>query len=273
MPDSVYLERDGAIATVVLNRPEKLNALTRSMWQTLGDAVEELSQDRSIRCILLRGAGEKAFSPGNDIAEFATERANKAQAIEYGAIMHATARALEECRHPIVAQIHGICVGGGLEIAAFADIRVCGESSRFGAPIKNLGLVMAYPEMAPLVRLAGEIVPREANLAVARALGLAEDLGRFGLPESSEIHVSAEGDPAGFTLALSGVNPRVILGWDDLEPKLRELARVLAAELPEFASATELDLRFAGQGILRNDPLPEGAEQAAAGRGYAPPST
>jgi enoyl-CoA hydratase/carnithine racemase len=160
----ILVQRDGAIATVVLNRPEKLNALTRPMWRALGEAVTRLSADDSVRCIVLRGAGEKAFSPGNDISEFATERSNKAQAIEYGAIMHATAQALENCRHPIVAQIHGICVGGGLEIAAFADIRICAESSRFGAPIKNLGLVMAYAEMAPLVRLVGRSIALEILL-------------------------------------------------------------------------------------------------------------
>lgn len=155
MSDAILVQRDGAIATVVLNRPQKLNALTRPMWQALGEAFRLLSADDGLRCIVLRGAGERAFSPGNDISEFATVRSNKAQAIEYGAIMHATAQAIEECRHPIVAQIHGICVGGGLEIAALADIRICGESSRFGAPIKNLGLVMAYAEMAPLLRLVG----------------------------------------------------------------------------------------------------------------------
>jgi enoyl-CoA hydratase/carnithine racemase len=78
--------------------------------------------------------------------------------------MHATAHALESCRHPLVAQIHGICVGGGLEIAAICDLRICGTSSRFGAPIKNLGLVMAYPEMAPLVRLVGSSVALEILL-------------------------------------------------------------------------------------------------------------
>ena len=161
---SILVSRDGFIATVVLNRPEKLNALTRSMWLALGEAVTTLSADDSVRCIVLRGAGGRAFSPGNDIGEFATERASKAQAIEYGAVMHATAKALEDCRQPIVAQIDGICVGGGLEIASLADIRICGESSRFGAPIKNLGLVMAYPEMAPLVRLCGPDVALEILL-------------------------------------------------------------------------------------------------------------
>jgi enoyl-CoA hydratase len=164
MDASIAVAREGPIATVVLNRPAKLNALTKSMWRDLGTAVSALSAVDDLRCIILRGAGEKAFSPGNDIGEFATERANKAQAIDYGRVMHATATALAECRHPLVAQIHGICVGGGLEIAALCDLRICGESSRFGAPIKNLGLVMAFPEMAPLVRLVGADVALEILL-------------------------------------------------------------------------------------------------------------
>ena len=173
MPAAIPVERDGAIATVVLNRPEKLNALTRAMWQTLGETISTLSADDSLRCVIVRGAGEKAFSPGNDIAEFATERSNKAQAIEYGRMMRATAQAFIDCRHPLVAQIHGICVGGGLEIASLCDLRICGESSRFGAPIKNLGLVMAYPEMTPLVRLAGVDVALEILLE-GRIFGAAE---------------------------------------------------------------------------------------------------
>ncbi|MEB2336941.1 MAG: enoyl-CoA hydratase/isomerase family protein, partial [Burkholderiales bacterium] len=77
MTDLIRVARDGAIATVVLNRADKLNAMTRPMWQGLGDAIRELSADDALRCIVVRGAGEKAFSPGNDIAEFATERSNK----------------------------------------------------------------------------------------------------------------------------------------------------------------------------------------------------
>ena len=173
MTGLIEVVRDGAIATVVLNRPEKLNALTKAMWTGLGETIDALSADDGLRCVILRGAGEKAFSPGNDIAEFATERANKAQAIDYGRVMHATAQALAGCRHPLVAQIHGICVGGGLELAALCDLRICGESSRFGAPIKNLGLVMAYPEMAPLVRLAGPDVALEILLE-GRIFGAAE---------------------------------------------------------------------------------------------------
>ena len=164
MAELIEVLRDGVIATVVLNRPDKLNALTKGMWQALGSVIEALSSDDDLRCIILRGAGEKAFSPGNDIAEFASERANKAQAIAYGRVMHATLDALGVCRHPLVAQIHGVCVGGGLEIAALCDLRICGESSRFGAPIKSLGLTMAYAEMAPLIRLVGAAAALEILL-------------------------------------------------------------------------------------------------------------
>ncbi|HKU87181.1 MAG TPA: enoyl-CoA hydratase-related protein [Casimicrobiaceae bacterium] len=162
--DTILVARDGHVATVTLNRPHKLNALTKAMWQGLGAAINDLIADATLRCIVLRGAGERAFSPGNDIGEFARERANREQARAYGAVMHATAHVLAECPVPLVAQIHGICVGGGLEIAALCDLRICGESSRFGAPIKNLGLVMAYAEMAPLVRLVGESVALEILL-------------------------------------------------------------------------------------------------------------
>ena len=156
MPDTILVERDGPIATVVLNRPEKLNALTRPMWRRLGEAFEALSADDSLRCVVIRGAGERAFAPGNDISEFATERSNVEQARAYGADMRRTIEAIDHCRHPVVAQIHGICVGGGLEIAGLADIRICGESSRFGVPINKLGLVMAYAEIGALIALAGE---------------------------------------------------------------------------------------------------------------------
>jgi enoyl-CoA hydratase/carnithine racemase len=114
--------------------------------------------------VVIRGAGTKAFAPGNDISEFATERSSVEQARAYGEDMRRTIAAMDLCRHPVVAQIHGVCVGGGLEIAGLADIRICGESSRFGVPIKNLGLVMAYSEIASLILLAGEAVALEILL-------------------------------------------------------------------------------------------------------------
>jgi len=162
--DPVLVTRDGAIATVALNNPERLNALNRAMWARLGDVMRELSADDALRCIVVRGAGDKAFAAGADISEFHSERANARQAKKYGEDIAISMRALAECRHPVVALIQGACVGGGLLVASQADIRICGEASRFGVPVKNLGLVEAYDELAGMMRVAGRAATLEILL-------------------------------------------------------------------------------------------------------------
>ena len=173
MSDPVYLERDGAIATVTLNNPDKLNALSFGMWMRLGEIVRELETEEGVRCIVLRGAGEKAFAAGADIAEFEQVRANARMAKNYGDKIEGTMRAVKVCRHPTVAMIHGVCVGGGLEIASQCDLRICGESSRFGIPINKLGLVVGYGEMAALIELVGRATALEILLE-GRVFGAAE---------------------------------------------------------------------------------------------------
>jgi enoyl-CoA hydratase/carnithine racemase len=175
--NEILVERDGTIATVVLNRPEKLNALTKPMWQRLGATMRELSADDALRCVVIRGAGGKAFAPGNDIAEFESERSNFAQGKAYGELLHGALGAIADCRHPVVALIEGVCVGGGLEIAALCDLRICGASSRFGVPINKLGLVMAHAELAALVQLAGRATALEMLLE-GRVFGAAEALDK-----------------------------------------------------------------------------------------------
>jgi len=177
--DLILVDREADIATVTLNRPEKLNALTKPMWKRLGEVLRELSADDGLRCLVLRGAGEKSFAPGNDISEFGNTRSNSAQAREYGAVHHEALAALYECRHPMVALIHGICVGGGLEIAALCDLRICGASSRFGVPINRLGLSMGLREMRGLLMLAGKAVTMEILLE-GRVFG-AEEAMQKGL--------------------------------------------------------------------------------------------
>lgn len=160
----ILVARDGDIATVTLNRPDRLNALNRGMWQGLGEAMRTLSAEKGLRCVVLRGAGGKAFAAGADIAEFASERADARQAKGYGGLIHATMQAVAQCRHPTVALIEGACVGGGLEIAAMCDMRICGASSRFGVPISKLGLTMGYGELAGLLALVGRAVALEILL-------------------------------------------------------------------------------------------------------------
>jgi enoyl-CoA hydratase/carnithine racemase len=175
MADVILVERDNDIATVVLNRPEKLNALTKPMWQRLGEAMNELSADDSVRCVVVRGAGDKAFAPGNDIAEFEHDRTNAEQARAYGKTHLPSLAAVRECRHPTVALIKGICVGGGLEIASACDLRICGTSSRFGIPIARLGLAAGYEEIRVLIGVAGRAGALELLLE-GRVIGADEAL-------------------------------------------------------------------------------------------------
>jgi enoyl-CoA hydratase len=164
MNQPILVTRERDIATVTLNNPEKLNALTKEMWRRLGEALQELSADDALHCVVLRGAGDKAFAAGADISEFARERADVEQARHYGTLVHEAMQAVANCRHPTLALIHGACIGGGLEIASQCDMRICGRSSRFGVPIKNLGLTMSYAELEGLLALVGKAVTLEILL-------------------------------------------------------------------------------------------------------------
>ena len=173
MSGGIDIEREGFIATLTLSNPGKLNALTKPMWVRVGELMRGLSADETVRCIVLRGEGEQAFAAGADISEFESVRANAAQAKQYGEDIAASMRAVAECRHPTVALIQGACVGGGLELASQCDLRICGESSRFGVPIKNLGLVVAHAEMRGLIDVVGRASALEILLE-GRILGARE---------------------------------------------------------------------------------------------------
>ena len=134
------------------------------MWKEIGAKFRHLSKNKNLRCIIIRGKGGKSFSPGNDISEFKTQRSNSRQAKEYGKYLHGTLSSILNCPIPVIALIEGICVGGGLEIAACCDIRICGISSKFGVPINRLGLTMAPREMKPFIQLVGKSIALEILL-------------------------------------------------------------------------------------------------------------
>lgn len=156
MTGTVHLDRlEHGIAKVTLDNPGKLNAMHTRMWDQVRDIFQTLSADDAIRCVIITGAGDKAFGAGADISEFEQTRSNAEQARAYGKRTHAALGAILHCRHPVIAEIHGLCVGGGLELAICADMRICGSSSRFAIPPKKLGLVVAYEEMEVLMQLVG----------------------------------------------------------------------------------------------------------------------
>lgn len=155
MTDAIYTERDGAVASVILNRPAKLNALDLPDWRRIGEIMRELDADETLRCIVMRGVDARAFSAGADIAGFEEHRSTRAQVREYGNTLGTSLAAIASCRHPVIAAINGVCVGGGLEMSSACDIRICGASSRFGAPINKLGLTMSYAELGTLIDIIG----------------------------------------------------------------------------------------------------------------------
>jgi enoyl-CoA hydratase/carnithine racemase len=155
MSEPIYVTEDGPIATVVLNRPEKLNAMSVAMTGRLREIMEACDRDTDLRCVVLRGTGGRAFSVGADIAEFEATRSSAVKAREYARRGNPAFQSVRACRHPVVALIEGLCVGGGFGLAALADIKVCGESSRFGVPIKRLGLVESHEELEAVVRAIG----------------------------------------------------------------------------------------------------------------------
>ena len=139
---------------MLLNRPDKRNALTLDMWRALEQAFLALERDESLRCIVVRGAGGN-FAAGADLSEFATLRATADQAESYGRAMIAALTAVRDCRHPTIAAIEGLCVGGGLEIALMCDLRLGATNSRYGIPIQKVGVAMPYPELALLTQMLG----------------------------------------------------------------------------------------------------------------------
>ncbi|MVW73659.1 enoyl-CoA hydratase/isomerase family protein [Bordetella sp. 15P40C-2] len=158
----VSLAREGGLARVTLSNPGRLNAITVSMWGQLQQVFGALSRDMSVRCVIIRGA-DGNFAAGADIREFPELRGDTAGVRHYHQEILAPAlHAVAECPHPVVAQIEGVCVGGGLEIACQADLRIAGASARFGVPINKLGFSMAPDEMRGLLGLVG----RATTLAI-----------------------------------------------------------------------------------------------------------
>lgn len=230
----IIIDRKRAIATVILNNPDRRNALTKIAWQRLGETMQDLSDTEDLRCIVLRGAGNEAFAAGADISEFPKERANAAQAKLYGEIVSITLGAILDCRHATIAMIMGACTGGGMEIACACDLRISAESGKFGVPINKLGHALAYPEMKVVQSVVGRALVLELVLE-GRILD-AREAKRRGL-----------------------VN-RVVAD-DELEKEVYETAKRIAAGAPLAARSSKKFMR------RLDDPTP--LTSAESDEGYA----
>lgn len=173
----IILDYEGPIALVTLSHPGRLNAISVSMWQALASVFAQLSANTQLRCVVIRGEGGN-FAAGADIREFPDQRADLAGVMNYHTRVLAPAlESIAACVHPVIAQIEGVCVGGGLEIASQCDFRIAGASSRFGVPINRLGFPMAPDEMRGLLALVGKAVTLEILLE-GRVFGAAEAMSK-----------------------------------------------------------------------------------------------
>lgn len=155
------VEQDGDIAFVTFDRPEVRNAFNLSMWRGLQQTMDALSADEALRCVILRGAGGQAFCAGADIAGFSLERGTPEQEDVYAVTLHEGLQSIRLCRHPVIAQINGFCLGGGAGIATMCDFRVGGEGISFGITARNLGIYYAYAEIDPIIQMVGTGVVAE----------------------------------------------------------------------------------------------------------------
>ena len=153
---------EGQVATVVLANEAKYNAMSLGMWRELGALLERLRTDDSVRVVVLRGQGEKAFVSGADISEFEQQRSNKDGVAAYDQAVDQVQTALAHFPRPVIAAISGICFGGGLGMALSCDLRYCSVGSRFRMPAARLGLGYAWRGMKSLVGARGPMNAAEA---------------------------------------------------------------------------------------------------------------
>ena len=186
MSDDIVVERPGAdssVATLILNRPGSHNAIRLEMYEALPGLVREIDADPTVKVLVVRGAGRKAFASGADISEFRSVRADADSARSYNERVAEAERALQSMSKPTIAMIHGYCIGGGCGLALACDLRFADERARFAITPAKLGLVYSLESTRRLVDLVGPsrakwilISGQQIGAQRALQLGLADEV-------------------------------------------------------------------------------------------------
>jgi enoyl-CoA hydratase/carnithine racemase len=204
------LERDGAVAALVLARPERRNAIDSATWRALADKCGELEADPAVRVVVLRGDGG-TFSAGADIGEFGRVFADEVAARAYNELVQGALERLERLGKPTVAAVEGDCIGGGCALAVACDLRFAAEGARLGITPARLGLAYALGDVRRLTDLVGPA--RAKDLLFSARLVAAGEALRLGLVDrvlpAGEL-AGAVRDYADALCALSGNSQRLI---------------------------------------------------------------
>lgn len=186
---------DDHVAWVTFRNPQRLNAVRLEMWETIAEVARELAAAPDVRVCVLRGAGSVAFASGADIGEFGTQRNDARSAADYEAVTAKAFEALTGFEKPLVAMVHGVCIGGGLALALCADIRLASDEARFALPAARLGLGYHASGIARLVQIVGP--SHAAEICFAALQYDAQEALRLGLVN----RVLPKNDLEGFTRA------------------------------------------------------------------------
>src|SRR6202790_1497276 len=172
------------VGVITFNNPAKRNAMSLDMWEGFGHALAELRDDPGARVVILTGAGDKAFVSGADISQFEKNRHNAEASEKYSKKSAAERALLADYPKPIIACIKGFCLGGGMQVAMAADIRIAADHSEFGIPAAKLGIAYGYDGLRNLVSLVGPSWARlimytgmRVDSAEAQRIGLVHRVG------------------------------------------------------------------------------------------------
>ena len=154
MYDTLLAATENGICTLTINRPDKLNALNKTVFDDLNKALDQITADSTIRSVIITGAGNKAFVAGADIAEFSNHTTEEAKSLSRRG--QETFFRIEQCIKPIVAAVNGFALGGGCELAMSCHFRIASNNAKFGQPEVNLGLIPGYGGTQRLVQLIGK---------------------------------------------------------------------------------------------------------------------
>ena len=162
--DKIIASAEDGVATLIFNNPERHNAVSLEMWQAVREALERFAADPAVRVLVLKGAGGKAFVSGADISKFETERSSASDVGTYEKVTEAAYAAVANFPKPSIALIQGYCVGGGANLAACCDLRICNEKARFAVPAARLGLGYGLGQVRRVVDLIGPAFAKEILL-------------------------------------------------------------------------------------------------------------
>jgi len=231
--EKILAESSDGIGWLIVNNPARRNAISLEMWQASTEVLDGFERDASVRVVVMRGAGGRAFVSGADISQFEDQRQNAEQQEAY-ARMHAAARArMNTMTKPVIAMIQGFCIGGGISVAASADIRIAGEDAVFGIPAARLGLGYGFDSITRIVGLIGPAHAKELLFTAGRID--AQEALRIGLVNKVVPVEQLEAAVREMALAIAGNAPLTIkaakLGIDQamLDAQARDMAGVAAA--------------------------------------------